>query len=75
MAEEVKSKRGGARPRAGRKADWSTRGEGGGRKKGINVIFKTITISLHEDEAEKLKELAEASGKSMSRFVYESIVK
>lgn len=67
--------RGGARPGAGRKPGWSARGEEGGRKPGVNVKFKTITISLHEDEAEKLKALAEASGKSMSRFVYESIVK
>lgn len=72
---ERKTKRGGARAGAGRKAGWSERGEGGGRPKGIKVHYKTLSISLKEEEAEKLRGLADASGKSLSRFIYESIVK
>ena len=73
--EDIKKKRGGARPGAGRKAGWSLRGEAGGRPKGRKAIYKTFSVSLPEEEADKLRALANESGKSLARFIYESIVK
>lgn len=56
------SKRGGARHGAGRKPT--------GRLK----IFKTISISGTPEEIERLKALAETSGKSFSRFVIDTLL-
>lgn len=56
------SKHGGARKGAGRKPT--------GRLK----IFKTISISGTPEEIERLKALAETSGKSFSRFVIDTLL-
>lgn len=57
--------------------------QGGGRPKGSpnkgtelgrKTIFKSVTISGSPEEVEKIKQLAEASGKSVSRFIIERIL-
>lgn len=63
METEKKSNRGGARVGSGRKAT--------GRK----IIYKTVSISGTPEEIEQLKQLAEKSGKTFSRFIIESFIK
>lgn len=41
---------------------------------GRKTIFKSVTIVGSPEEVEKLKELAEKSGKSVSRFIIETIL-
>lgn len=51
---------------------------GGGRKKmqpEDKKVFKSTTISGTPEEIEHLRELATAAGKSVSRFVLESLLK
>lgn len=57
--------------------------EGSGRPKGAKnktpaqgrkTLFKNITVSGSPEEIEQLKKLAEASGKSLSRFVLDSLL-
>lgn len=56
---------------------------GGGRPKGSpnkgtelgrKTIFKSVTISGSPEEVDKIKQLAESSGKSISRFIIEKIL-
>lgn len=63
METEKKSNRGGARVGSGRKAT--------GRK----IIYKTVSISGTPEEIEQLKQIAEKSGKTFSRFIIESFIK
>lgn len=58
--------------------------QGGGRPKGSpnkgtelgrKTIFKSTTISGSPEEIDALKILAEENGKSLSRFVIESLLK
>lgn len=58
--------------------------EGGGRPKGSpnkgtelgrKTQFKTISVSGYPEEIEAIKKLAQESGKSVSKFVIESILK
>lgn len=62
MSDEKKKKRGGARAGAGRPAT------------GRQTVFKTTAISGSPEEIEALKKLAGDAGKSLSRFVIESIL-
>lgn len=49
---------------------------GGGRpRKDVEARRKTISISGTPSEIEQLKKLAEESGKNVSRFVLDSLVK
>lgn len=65
MSEDVK-KWGGARAGAGRKTGSTADGE---HKTG------RIVISCFKSEEEKIKELAKQSGKSVSRFVLDNLIK
>jgi len=62
--------RGGYRPGGGRPKGSPNKGTELGRK----TIFKSVTISGSPEEVEKIKQLAEASGKSVSRFIIEKIL-
>ncbi len=64
MSEELKRGRG--RPKGS-----PNKGTELGRK----TIFKTTAISGSPDEIDELKRLAELAGKSLSRFVIETIIK
>lgn len=46
-----------------------------GTELGRKTIFKTTTISGSPEEIDRLKQLAEASGKSFSRFIIETLLK
>ncbi|MCQ2584479.1 MAG: hypothetical protein MJ185_02720 [Treponema sp.] len=49
---------------------------GGGRpKKDEEARRKTISISGTPTEVEKLKELAEAAGKTVSRYIFDNLIK
>ncbi len=57
--------------------------EGGGRPKGSpnkgtelgrKTQFKTISVSGYPEEIEAIKELAKNAGKSVSRFIVETIL-
>lgn len=63
--------RGGYREGAGRPKGSANNGTVLGRK----TPYKNVTVSGSPEEIEELKKLAEASGKSLSRFVIESILK
>ena len=63
--------RGGYRPGGGRPKGSPNTGTELGRK----TIFKNTTISGSPEEIEALKKLAESKGKSLSRFVIESLLK
>lgn len=67
----------------GRKPGWAERGEKGGRpkgsykeesEKGRKTLFKSFTVSCHPEEYIKIKELSEQSGKTVSRFLVESVI-
>ena len=48
--------------------NWGGKREGAGRKKG-EVVYKTISISLPEDEMKILQQAAENQQMSVSRFI------
>lgn len=65
-------------------ANWGGKRAGQGRPKGSpnkgtelgrKTIFASVTISGSPEEVAKIKELAKESGKSVSRFIIESILK
>ena len=62
---------GGKRPGQGRPKGSPNKGTELGRK----TIFKSVTISGSPEEVEELKRLATESGKSVSRFIIETILK
>lgn len=43
--------------------------DGAGRKKGIKKPYQSITIALPEEDAMKLRALAEKNGLSISKYV------
>lgn len=48
--------------------NWGGKREGAGRKKG-EVVYKTISISLPEDEMKVLQEAAKNQKMTVSRFI------
>ena len=48
--------------------NWGGKRKGAGRKKG-NTVYKTISVSLPEDELEILQETAERQNMTVSRFI------
>jgi hypothetical protein len=50
------------------KKQWGGKREGAGRKKG-EVVYKTISISLPEDEMKILQQAAENQQMTVSRFI------
>lgn len=65
-------------------SNWGGRRSGQGRPKGSpnkgtelgrKTIFKSVTISGSPAEVDELKRLANEAGKSVSRFIIESILK
>ena len=62
--------RGGYREGAGRPKGSPNKGTELGRK----TVFKSITISGSPEEVERIRQLAESSGKSVSRFIIERIL-
>ena len=48
--------------------NWGGKREGAGRKKG-EVVYKTISISLPEDEMQVLQEAAKNQKMTVSRFI------
>jgi|BioPla2DNA2_1021312.scaffolds.fasta_scaffold03455_13 hypothetical protein len=48
--------------------NWGGKREGAGRKKG-EVVYKTISISLPEDEMKVLQEVAKNQKMTVSRFI------
>ncbi len=64
-------KRGGKRAGAGRPKGAPNKGTELGRK----TLFKSTTISGAPSEIDALKELAEKNGKSLSRFIIETLLK
>ena len=58
------------------KTTWGGSRQGSGRKAtGRKAIYKTVSISGTPEEIEQLKQLAEKSGKTFSRFIIESFIK
>lgn len=66
----------------GRTKGWAERGEKGGRPKGSFKegatgrikMFKTFSISCSEEEYNRIKEKAQAQGKSISRLCVETVL-
>lgn len=63
---------------------WGGKREGSGRPKGAKnknpaggrrTLFKSKSVTGYPEEIEQLEKMAEASGKSFSRFVIESLLK
>lgn len=48
--------------------NWGGKRNGSGRKKG-NIVYKTISICLPEDEMKVLQEAAERQKMTVSRFI------
>lgn len=48
--------------------NWGGKRKGAGRKKG-NTVYKTISVSLPEDELEILQEVAKRQNMTVSRFI------
>ena len=48
--------------------NWGGKRKGAGRKKG-NIVYKTISVSLPQDEMEILKGAAERQQMTVSRFI------
>lgn len=48
--------------------NWGGKREGSGRKKG-DIVYKTISICLPEDEMKVLQEAAERQKMTVSRFI------
>lgn len=67
--EEDKKKWGGARTGSGRPVGWRKDGATGRKK-----LFSNMTISGTPEETDKIKQLAEAAGKSVSCFVIETLL-
>lgn len=48
--------------------NWGGKRKGAGRKKG-NIVYKTISVSLPEDELEILEDAAKHQNMTVSRFI------
>lgn len=63
-------------------SNWGGKRAGGGRRKGSpnkgtelgrKTIYTTITLSAKPEEAARIRELANDSGKSISRFIIDCV--
>ena len=48
---------------------WGGKRKGAGRPKGIRRPYKTLSIAVTEENAEKIRALAKDSGLSMARYI------
>lgn len=56
------------------KLAWGGKRKGAGRPKGITKIYKTLSIAVPEEEAVRIRLLAQESGKSMARYISDRIL-
>ena len=63
--EDAKPSWGGKRPGAGRPK---------GTTRGIKHLYKKVSLAFEESDYEAMRKMAEASGKSFSRFIADKVL-